>query len=73
VDFPVLVLPGEFFIVVYFKVALVSAASDRLAGGAASVDGGLQIAWTREGKIFQWALLSATVGILLRYLEEHLG
>jgi Family of unknown function (DUF6159) len=63
----------NYFIVVYFNVALVSAASDRLEGGPASIDSGLQTAWERKGRIFQWALLSATVGILLRALEERLG
>lgn len=65
--------PVNYFIVIYFNVALVSAASDRLAGGAASIDEGLHTAWERKGKIFQWALLAATVGILLRSLEERLG
>lgn len=63
----------NYFIVVYFNVALVSAALDRLAGGSASVNEGLEMAWARKFRIFQWALLSATVGILLRAFEERLG
>jgi hypothetical protein len=53
------------------NVALVSAASNRLAGGRASINDGLEVAWQRKGKIFQWALLSATVGIVLRMIEER--
>ncbi|HXU20727.1 MAG TPA: DUF6159 family protein [Verrucomicrobiae bacterium] len=63
----------NYFIVVFFNVALVAAASDRLAGGNATINYGLQVAWRRKGKIFQWALLAATVGILLRALEQRLG
>jgi Family of unknown function (DUF6159) len=63
----------NYFIVVFFNVALVSVAGDRLAGGRATIDDGLQLAWNRMGKIFQWALLAATVGILLRMLEERVG
>lgn len=63
----------NYFIVVFFNVALVAAASDRLAGGSATINYGLQVAWQRKGKIFQWALLASTVGILLNALEERLG
>jgi hypothetical protein len=63
----------NFFIVVFFNVALVSVAGDRLSGGHATVNDGLRIAWQRSGKIFQWAMLAATVGILLRLLERNAG
>ncbi len=64
---------ANYFVVVFFNVALVAAASDRLAGGNATINYGLQVAWQRKGKIFQWALLAATVGILLNALEQRLG
>jgi len=63
----------NYFIVVFFNVALVSAAADRFAGGNATVNHGLQVAWDRKGSILQWAVLAATVGILLNLLEERLG
>lgn len=62
----------NFFIVVFFNVALVSVAGDRLAGGRATVNDGLSVAWQRKGKILQWAVLAATVGIVLRALERNL-
>ena len=62
---------ANYFVIVFFNVALVSAASSRLAGGHATINDGLEAAWQRKGKIFQWALLSATVGILLRMIEER--
>jgi hypothetical protein len=64
---------ANYFVVVFFNVALVAAASDRLAGGSATINYGLQVAWERKGKILQWALLASTVGILLNALEQRLG
>jgi len=63
----------NYFVVVFFNVALVSAAGNRLAGGHATIDDGLRVAWARVGKIFQWALIAATVGVLLRAVEERVG
>jgi hypothetical protein len=57
----------------YFNVALVSIASNRLAGGEATLNDGLQIAWKRKWSILQWALLAATVGVLLQMFERRLG
>ena len=63
----------NYFIVIYFNVALVTIVSRIINGGTASIGDGLQTAWERKGRIFQWALLAATVGIFLRALEERLG
>ena len=63
----------NYFVVVFFNVALISIASDRLAGGHATLNDGLQIAWQRKGAILEWALLAATVGVVLRALEERMG
>jgi hypothetical protein len=63
----------NYFVVIFFNVALVSIASDRLAGGHATMNDGLQVAWQRKSKILQWALLAATVGVLLRSLEDRMG
>ena len=62
---------ANYFVMMYFQVALVSAAGDRLAGGHATANDALQLAWTRRGKILQWALLAATVGVLLRMLRDR--
>jgi len=64
---------ANYFIVVFFNVGLVCAASDRLAGGHASINQGLQVAWARKGKIFQWALVAATFGILMNMVEKRAG
>jgi hypothetical protein len=60
-------------IVIFFNLALVSIASNRLAGGHATLSDGLQAAWNRKWRIVQWALLAATVGMLLKTLQRRLG
>jgi Family of unknown function (DUF6159) len=64
---------ANYFIVIFFNVALVSIASDRLSGGHATLNDGIQIAWQRKSDIFAWALLTATVGIFLRAIEDRMG
>ena len=63
----------NYFIIVFFNVALVSAASDRLAGGRGTVSDALLVAWKRKGKILQWAVVAATVGMVLSMLESRMG
>ncbi|HET9178781.1 MAG TPA: DUF6159 family protein [Terriglobia bacterium] len=62
---------ANYFVIVFFNTALVSAASIRLEGGDPTVRGGLRAAWSRLGVIFKWALLAATVGMVLRMIEER--
>ncbi len=64
---------ANYFVIVFFNVALVSAASTRLAGGNATLRDGLRQAWKRKERILEWALLAATFGIILRMLEERMG
>jgi hypothetical protein len=58
-------------VTVYFNVALVSIASNRMDGGHATLNDGLQAAWQRRWSIVQWALLAATLGTLLQLLERR--
>jgi hypothetical protein len=62
---------ANYFVIVFFNTALVSAASIRLEGGNPTVRDGLHIAWSRVGVIFQWAVLAATVGMVLRMIEDR--
>jgi hypothetical protein len=61
----------NYFVVIFFNCALVGAASMCLAGGHATVKDGLGMAWERVGRIFLWALVAATVGFLIRMIEER--
>ena len=63
----------NYFIIVFFNVALVGVANSRLVGGPWTFRDGLELAWQRKGAIFLWALVAATVGMILRNLEERMG
>jgi hypothetical protein len=62
-----------YFIGIFFNAAVVGAATIRLRGGDPTVRGGLRLAGGRVGKIAVWAAISATVGLILRSLEERFG
>ena len=61
------------FVIFYFNAALVGAAMIRLEGGDPTVSDGLRIANSKLGAILGYAAIAATVGILLRMIEERLG
>jgi hypothetical protein len=62
-----------YFIGIFFNAAVVGAATIRLQGGDPTVSDGLKLAWSKKGKIAGWAAVSATVGLILRSLEERAG
>jgi hypothetical protein len=62
-----------YFIGILFNAAVVGAATIRLQGGDPTVRDGLRLAWSKKGKIAGWAAVSATVGLILRSLEERFG
>jgi Family of unknown function (DUF6159) len=62
-----------YFIGIFFNAAVVGAATIRLQGGDPTVGDGLRLARSRVGKIAVWAAISATVGLILRSLEERFG
>jgi len=64
---------ANYFIMVFFNVALVGVANSRLMGGSWTFRDGIELAWARKGTILQWALVAATVGMILRTIEERLG
>ncbi len=63
----------NYFVIVFFNSALVYSASICLSGGHATLGDGLRGAWSRIGQILAWAAVAATVGMLLRVLEDRLG
>jgi hypothetical protein len=64
---------ANYFVIVFFNVALVGVANSRLMGGSWTFRDGLELAWARKGTILQWALVAATVGMILRTIQERLG
>ena len=66
----------NYFVVVFFNSALMRCAIIRFHGGDATVVDGLNAAVSRLPQIAGWALVSATVGVVLKAIEsrsERLG
>jgi hypothetical protein len=60
------------FIVIFFNTALVAAALERLRGGDPNVRSGLRAASAHLPAILGWALISATVGLILQMLRDKM-
>jgi hypothetical protein len=72
------VLAFVFYVVSYtitffFQTALVGAALIRLDGGDPTIGDGLRIAFSRLPKIIGYAIIAATVGMILRFISERAG
>lgn len=63
----------QYTVVIFFNVALVGAAIERLEGGDPTIRSALSLAIRRLPQIVGFALLSATVGLILRMIAERLG
>ena len=63
----------QYFVIVFFNTALVGTALARLRGEPAGLAEGFALARSKLGSIFGYALIAATVGLLLRMLQERLG
>ena len=62
-----------YLITLFFNTALVGAALMRMEGQNPRLRDGLRIAWSRAGRIVGYACIAATVGLLLRSLEDRVG
>jgi len=63
----------NYFVVVFFNTALIQCTRDYFNGEVPSVMKGLRFSVTRIGAIFTWALFAATVGLILRTIQENVG
>jgi hypothetical protein len=63
----------SYVVVIFFNTALISCVNARLQGRDMSVNEGLSNALSHAGSILGWALLSATVGIILQLIRERGG
>lgn len=78
VSVPSMVLGFLFYVVSYtviffFNTALVGAAMIRLEGGDPTLGDGLRIAFARLPAIIGYALIAATVGMILRWISQRAG
>jgi hypothetical protein len=63
----------SYFVVIFFNTALISCVNARLQGRDMSVGEGLSNAFSHVTPILGWALLSATVGLILQLVRERGG
>jgi hypothetical protein len=61
----------NYFVMIFFNAGLVACAEIRMEGGDPTVGDGLRAAWSRLPAILGWAVVAATVGLVLRMIEER--
>ena len=61
----------SYFVIIFFNSALVFAAHERLAGGDPNIRSGLSGASQSIATIFVWAVVAATVGLILNILSSQ--
>ena len=63
----------QYFVIIFFNTALVGAALERLDGGDPTIRSSLALATRRLPQVLGYAIVSATVGVLLRMIAERFG
>ena len=63
----------NYFIIAFFNTALVHCTHLYFTGQEVSIRKGLRFSFSRIGVIFAWAAFAATVGTILKALQENLG
>ena len=61
----------NYFVITFFNVGIIACATTRMAGGQPTFSGGIRAAFQRIHLIAAWALVSATVGLLLKMIESY--
>ena len=62
-----------YFVIFFCNTALVGAAMIRFDGGEPTVAAGWRIARSRAGSLLGYAIIAATVGMVLRAIQERVG
>ncbi|HEV3203879.1 MAG TPA: DUF6159 family protein [Gemmataceae bacterium] len=60
----------NYFVIVFCNAALISCSLMSFNGQAPTINDGIQAAMSRLPQIFAWALVSATVGVVLKIIEN---
>ena len=61
------------YITVFFRTALLCGADERMKGGNPTLSSALSGAGRHAGKILPWVIVSATVSVILRGIEQRSG
>ena len=64
---------SQYFVIFFFNAALVSAAMARLNGQSPSIRESLAVAGSKWASILGYAAIAATVGLVLRVIQERVG
>ena len=62
-----------YFVIFFFNAALVASAMIRFDGGEPTLQDGLRVARSRIISILGYAVIAATVGVVLRFIQERVG
>ena len=61
----------NYLVLIFFNSALIACVLRQMEGGEPGLGYGLHFAWQRLPQIFGWALLTSSVGFILRLIEER--
>jgi hypothetical protein len=64
---------ASYFVVIFFNVGLISCVHAKLNGKSMTIGDGLSAASHHIGAIFAWAVVAATVGLILHMIEDRAG
>lgn len=65
-----LIYVAMYTVVIFFNAAVIEMATIRFNGGDPVVKDGLRKSWSKIGRIVQWAIVAATVGLILHILRN---
>jgi len=57
---------------IFFQAAVIAGAVERMRGGDPTIRSALSAAWRRAGAIVLWAIVAATVGVVLQAIRDRL-
>lgn len=63
----------NYFVVIFFNMALIHCTRMYFHGEPVSIQKGLKFSLSRVGAIFAWSVFAATVGTILRTIQENAG
>lgn len=63
----------SFFVAIFFNACVIGCATIRMNGGDPTLADGFKIARQNIGRIVVWALFAATVGLIIRAIQERVG
>ncbi len=63
----------NYFVIVFFNMALIHCTRLYFRGEEVTIEKGLRFSLSRIGVILSWAVFAATVGTILKYIQENTG